>query len=96
MGDLPMGEYSVGFRTLFTYDLTKNAVPFSEWDGNLYQDYTSENGRQFQINIWYPAQAGSGDPLKYADYVELTGRQTNFGESEAQKAFARKTKQQKE
>ena len=91
MGDLPMGKYPVGFRTLFTYDLTKNAVPYSDWEGNLHQDHTSANGRQFQINIWYPAQSGSGSPMKYADYVDLMGRQTNFDESETQKAFARQT-----
>lgn len=91
MGNLPMGEYPVGFQTLFTYDLTKNAVPYSDWDGNLYQGHTPENGRPFQINIWYPAQSGSGTPMKYADYVDLMGRQTNFGESEEQKAFARQT-----
>ena len=89
MGDLPIGEYPVGFMTLFTHDLTKNAVPFSDWDGNLVQEHTSENGRQFQINIWYPANPGSGNPLKYADYVDLMGRQINFNESEEQKIFAR-------
>ena len=91
MGNLSIGEYPVGFETLFTHDFSKNAVPFSDWDGNLSHDHTSENGRQFQINVWYPAQAGSGDPLKYADYVDLMGRQTNFGESEEQKAFAKQT-----
>jgi len=91
MGDLPIGEYPVGFRTLFTYDLTKNAVPLSDWDGNLYKEQTSGAGRQFQINIWYPAQAHSGDPMNYEDYINLMGRQTNFGESEAQKALARQT-----
>ena len=91
MGDLPMGEYPVGFKTLFINDLTKNAVPFSDWDGNLYEGHTSQNGRQHQINIWYPAKPGSGNALKYADYVDLMGRQTNFGESEEQKAFARQT-----
>ncbi len=91
MGNLPMGEYPVGYQTIFTYDLSKNAIPYSDWDGNLYQGHSSENGRPFQINVWYPAQPGSGDPLKYADYVDLMGRQTNFGESEEQKAFARQT-----
>lgn len=89
MGDLPMGEYPVGFQTLFSYDLSKNAVPFSDWDGNLYPDMTSGIGRQYQINVWYPATAGSGEPLKYANYINLMGRQTNFGESEAQDAFAK-------
>ena len=91
MGDLPIGTYPVGFQTLFTHDLTKNAVPYSDWDGNLYQDDISEIGRPYQINIWYPAKSGSGAPLKYADYVDLMGRQTNFSESEEQKAFARQT-----
>ncbi len=89
MGDLPMGEYAVGFQTLFTYDLTRKGVPFSDWDGNLYPGHRPENGRQFQINVWYPAHAGSGDPLKYGDYVDLMGRQTNFDASEAQNSFAR-------
>ena len=91
MGDLPMGEYPVGFQTIFTYDLTKNGVPYSDWEGNLYQGHTSENGRQFQINVWYPAKRNTGDALKYADYVDLIGRQTNFGQTEEQKEFARQT-----
>ncbi len=89
MGNLPLGEYVVGVQTLFSHDLSKNAVPYSDWDGNLSHDHTSENGRQYQINIWYPAQPRSGDPLKYADYVDLMGRQINFGESKEQKTFAR-------
>ena len=91
MGNLPIGEYPVGLQTLFTHNLSKNAVPFSDWDGNLSHDHTSENGRQFQINVWYPAQTGSGSPMKYADYVDLMGRQTNFDKSDEQKAFARQT-----
>ena len=89
MGDLPMGKHKVGFKTLFTYDISKNSVPYSDWDGNLYHNHNSKQGRQFQINIWYPAKSGSGVSLKYADYVELMGRQTNFEESEEQKNFAR-------
>ena len=91
MGDLPIGEYPVGFQTIFTHDLSKNAVPYSDWDGNLSQDHKSEKGRQFQINVWYPSKPGSGDPMKYADYVDLMGRQTNFNKSEEQKSFARQT-----
>ena len=91
LGDLTIGEHSVGFQTIFTHDRAKNAVPFSDWNGNLSDNHTSENGRQYQINIWYPAQAHSGAALNYGDYVDLMGRQTNFGESEEQKAFARQT-----
>ena len=89
MGNLPIGEYPVGFQTLFTYDLAKNAVPYSDWDGKISPGHTSAEGRQYQINIWYPAQTGSGDPMKYADYVDLMGRHTNFDDSEEQNAFAR-------
>jgi tetratricopeptide (TPR) repeat protein len=89
MGDLPLGDYPVGFKTVFTYDPSKNAVPFADWDGNLFAENLPEKGRQFQINIWYPAEKRSGDPLKYSDYVDLMGRQTNFKESEEQDLFAR-------
>ena len=89
MGNLSMGDHPVGFQALFTNDLTRNAISFSDWEGKLYQGLSSESGRQFQINIWYPAQPSSGDPLKYADYVDLMGRQTNFNESEEQNTFAR-------
>ena len=89
MGDLSMGEYSVGFKTLFTYDLTKNGVPYSDWDGNLYPGVGSEPGRQFQINIWYPANSNSGRHLKYAHYVDHMGRQTDFDKSEQQTAFSK-------
>jgi len=91
MGDLPIGGYPVGFQTSFTYDPTKNAVPYADWDGNLYQDLTSQNGRQYQIDVWYPARPGSGDPLKYSDYVDLMGMQTNFKRSGERKTFARQT-----
>lgn len=91
LGELPMGKHSVGFQTLFTYDLTKNPIPYSDWDGNLYPADSTAIGRPFQINIWYPAQSRSGDLMKYADYVDLMGRQTNFSTSEAQKTFARET-----
>ena len=89
MGNLPLGEYAVGFQTIFTHDPTKNAVPYSDWDGNLYHSHTSGEGRQYQINCWYPALPNSGEPLKYGHYVDLLGRQINFGESEEQQAFAR-------
>ncbi len=91
MGNLVLGEHAVGYKTIFTYDQTKNGVPYSDWDGNLTHNHHPELGRQFQINVWYPAESGSGDPIKYAHYVDLKGRQTDFGESEVQKTFARQT-----
>lgn len=91
MGSLSLGELAVGFTTLFVYDETRSAVPYSDWDGNLYPDHDSDHGRQYQINIWYPAQNGTGEPLKYEDYVNLMGRQTNFSDTPVQREFGRKT-----
>lgn len=89
MGNLKLGDHAVGFNTLFLYDESRSAIPFSDWEGKLYANQASSKGRQFQINIWYPATAGSGVPMTYGDYVELMGRQTNFNNSEEQKQFAK-------
>ena len=91
MGDLVLGDYAVGYNTIFTYDRTRNGVPYSDWDGNLTNDHKPELGRQFQINVWYPAESGSGDRINYSHYVYLRGRQTDFGESEGQKTSAKQT-----
>ncbi len=91
MGNLDLGKYAVGYKTVFAYDQTRNGVPYSDWDGNLTPNHQVELGRQFQINVWYPAKHGSGDRINYSHYVDLRGRQTNFGESEEQRAFAKKT-----
>ena len=91
MGNLTLGEHTVGYQTLFAHDLSKNAVPNSDWNGNLTNDHISEKGRQYQINVWYPSKPGTGNLLKYGDYIDLIGRQTNFGESEEQRTFAKQT-----
>ncbi len=91
MGDLDLGDYAVGYKTIFTYDETRKGLPYSDWDGNLTHNHKVELGRQFQINVWYPAEHSSGDRINYSHYVNLRGRQTDFGESEEQSAFARQT-----
>ncbi len=91
MGDLVLGDYGVGYKTIFTYDVTRNGVPYSDWDGNLTNNHKPELGRQFQINVWYPAERGSGDRIDYSHYVDLKGRQTNFEASEGQEESARQT-----
>ncbi len=87
MGNLPIGKYEVGYTTLFTYDKTKPGIPFSDWEGRLYDGYDKSKGRQFQINVWYPAQVGSGSSMKYRDYVHLRGRQTDFTDTEENRLF---------
>ena len=91
MGNLSLGPYQVGFKTLFQYDKTKVGIPFSDWNGKLTKNHIVDLGRQYQINLWYPAVPGSGTAIQYEHYVKLMGRQTNFGESEAQEAFALQT-----
>ena len=78
-GDLAPGPYNIGFQTIFTRDLSRPSVPYSDWDGKLYP--TSENpGRQMQINLWYPAAVAEADRrLDFGHYVDLMARQTDFG-----------------
>jgi len=87
MGDLPLGVHGVGFKTLFTHDETRNAVPYADWQGAMINNHLEEKGRQFQINIWYPAQAGSGTSLTFEHYIHLMGSETNFDLTEEQKKF---------
>ncbi len=78
-GDLTAGPHDVGFRTLFKYDLSRDPVPYSDWDGRLYPT-DQQPGRQMQINIWYPASITTGDQkLTFGSYVDLMARQTDFG-----------------
>lgn len=75
--NLEQGPYDIGFRTLFTYDQARAAVPYSDWDGKLTYNQATNRGRQMQINIWYPANR-AGNPIKYLHYINLLGRQINF------------------
>lgn len=89
MGNLLVGEYQVGYKTLFRYDKSRNGVPYSDWDGKLYPAKNPEKGRQFQINIWYPSKVGSGSAIKYNHYINLMGRQTDFDDTEILKEFSK-------
>ena len=90
-GDLQAGPYAVGYTTQFLYDQTRPAIPYSEWNGNLFPT-TEMAGRQMQINIWYPAQvSSSAKRLSFEHYVHLLGMQTDFGELDQEKIdFARR------
>jgi len=79
-GDLSSGGYKVGFKTIFTYDQTRPAIPYSDWNGKLYPSKETA-GRQMQINVWYPAEVNEDEEqIKYSYYLELMARQTDFGE----------------
>ncbi|HKO55871.1 MAG TPA: hypothetical protein VJ276_08325, partial [Thermoanaerobaculia bacterium] len=42
-----------------------------------------ERARPMQISIWYPAEANSGTPMLFGDYVALIATATNFGNRNA-------------
>lgn len=88
-GNLKSGNYKVGFRTIFTYDLSRSAIPYSDWNGKLYPTKETK-GRQMQINVWYPAILSKEDKrINFQHYLELMARQTDFGKINKQKqAFA--------
>ncbi|MGI9551864.1 MAG: hypothetical protein ACR2MT_11740 [Aurantibacter sp.] len=87
---LHFGTHHVGFKTLWKYDITRAAVPYSDWNGNLYP--TKETaGRQFQINIWYPTEDKNGEGyVSMKDYLNLSYRQVDFAESDKSRAFGQK------
>jgi dienelactone hydrolase len=88
-GNLEQGTYAVGFKTLFIYDQSRPAIPYSDWDGKLFP-IAETVGRQMQLNIWYPSNTTSkSERLLFEHYVNLLGQQTNFGELDENKiAFA--------
>ncbi len=88
MGDLSLGPHAVGYQTIFTYDKTRNGVPYAGWDDRLINDHDPSLGRQFQINVWYPAVAETGTDLTYRHFVHLFGQQTNFTATEGSRKKA--------
>lgn len=72
-GNLKPGPYRVGFRTIFTYDLSRAPL------GDQSTGRKSALGRQMQINIWYPARATSHAPaMQFRDYVHLLVQELDF------------------
>jgi hypothetical protein len=88
--DLKFGSYQVGYKTLWTYDITRPAIPYSDWNGKLYPTKES-TGRQFQINVWYPAASiTKAQRLTIGDYMKLIFRQIDFEESSESIDFGKK------
>lgn len=79
-GNLKPGPYRVGFRTIFTYDLSRAAL------GDQSSRRPSALGRQMQINIWYPARATSrARAMRFRDYVHLLVQETDFSPLNAER-----------
>lgn len=70
-GGLKKGPHAVGFKTVFTYDPSRPSLTTSTND---------TQGRQMQINVWYPASRtqSRARPMLLEDYVYLISRELNF------------------
>jgi dienelactone hydrolase len=70
------GTHGVGVRTLKQYDRSRSFSP----PRGILADVFSKNenrGRPIQTVIWYPAEKG-GQSVKYDDYLQLVGWETDF------------------
>lgn len=71
------GSYDVGFKSLFTADLSRDNIPYSDWSGKLYAKDERLTGRHLPIHIWYPASK-SGQSLKFDHFVNLITKQSEL------------------
>ncbi|TMU54840.1 acyl-CoA thioester hydrolase/BAAT C-terminal domain-containing protein [Flagellimonas algicola] len=69
------GEYEVGFKTLFTNDVSRPSVPFSDWSGKLYPRTDTVPGRKLPLHIWYPSNE-KAPLLPFSHFVDLITPQT--------------------
>ncbi|MDC8004553.1 hypothetical protein POV27_10880 [Aureisphaera galaxeae] len=88
-GSLQPGPYYVGYTTHFLYDRSRPAIPYSDWNGQLFPNDETE-GRQMQVNVWYPTNSGiAKDQMIYGDYIDLNSRKLDFSPlSESQIVFS--------
>jgi len=68
-GSLEAGPYGVGFRTIFTYDLSRPALTSTG----------KARGREMPVSVWYPAAAMEYPVhLRLEEYVSLNARELQF------------------
>lgn len=76
--NLNPGTYAVGFQTHFLQDHSRTSVVYSDWNGKVFP-HPPTQGRQMQLNVWYPAQISDKDStLTFSHYVNLIAQQTDF------------------
>lgn len=74
-GDLKPGQYRVGFKTIFTYDLSRPSIDIGNGKGKS----RDVRGRQMQINVWYPAAARRNFFfMRFEEYAELLLQEVDF------------------
>ena len=63
------GNYDVGFKTIHTYDNTRNFRPATDFEGN---NASGNITRPFTIYVWYPAKSGKvQQKMPFSKYVDL-------------------------
>ena len=66
---LEYGSYTVGFKTILTYDLSRPAI--------AEQSNNEKSGRFLQVNVWYPAKKTALEPMQFREYLNLLPFQTS-------------------
>lgn len=79
------GPYGVGFKVLQRYDHTRPYRAKRSYRGVA---NGGELSRPMQVAIWYPAQAGKGQPLRFRDYALLARTKDSFGEPSSEERAA--------
>ena len=76
------GAHGVGVRFVKQYDRTRTYTPQQSTLAKVFSRQENR-GRPLQTVIWYPADKG-GQPVKYDDYLQLVGWETDFDRSPSQ------------
>ena len=75
-GNLESGPYRVGYRTIFTYDLSRPSITVDA-EGRAVDP--PQRGRQMQISVWYPAvKTARQSFMRFEEYVYLLSQELNF------------------
>lgn len=77
-GSLDAGPHAVGFTQLERSDASRPYRSARMLDG---RPRGGERARPIVASIWYPAVASDAKPLTFGDYVDISARETRFGEA---------------
>ena len=77
------GIHGVGVRYVKQYDRTRSFTPQRGMLASVFSK-KENRGRPIQTVIWYPSEKG-GQGIKYDDYLQLAGWETDFERSPREK-----------
>ena len=78
------GMHGIGVRYVKQYDRTRSYSPERGMLASVFSK-KENRGRPIQTVIWYPAEKG-GQPVRYDDYLQLVGWETDFERSPKEEA----------